>query len=185
MPACRMFRELIDSIYFAFGTRKDAACTCTWRDLQVLFITHRFKCHCSFRGILFSVKFIFSLNNTNLLQNCFVFFVVRSLRYPIWSNFRWLGSLGFPWNTLPLMLYYTTLSDFPLPAWCPVDLCQTLKKADLENTDLENVVYVLLEKPWGSRCCSWVNNFLCVFPSLYFSNGSCEPLDGQMSQTVT
>ena len=25
---------------------------------------------------------------------------------------------------------------------------------------------------------------LCVFPSLYFSYGSCEPLDGQMSQTV-
>ena len=70
------------------------------------------------------------------------------------------------------MLYYTTLSDFPLSAWCPVDLCQTLKKADLENTDLENVVYVLLEKPWGSQCCSCVNNFSCVFPSLYFSNFS-------------
>ena len=61
MPACRMFRELIDSIYFAFGTPKDAACTCTWRDLQVLFITHRLKCHCSFRGILFSVNFSFFL----------------------------------------------------------------------------------------------------------------------------
>ena len=28
-----------------------------------------------------------------------------------------------------------------------VDLYQTLKKADLENTDFENVVYVLLKKP--------------------------------------
>ena len=28
MPACRRFRELIDSIFFTFGTRKDAACKC-------------------------------------------------------------------------------------------------------------------------------------------------------------
>ena len=57
------------------------------------------------------------------------------------------------------MSYYATSSNFRQPAWCPVDLCQTLKKADLENsnlentdlentdlenTDLENVVYVLL-----------------------------------------
>ena len=60
------------------------------------------------------------------------------------------------------MLYYATSSKFQQPAWCPVDLCQTLKKADLENSNLdntdlentdlentylENVVYVLLEKP--------------------------------------
>ena len=75
------------------------------------------------------------------------------------------------------MLYYATSSKFRQPAWCPVDLCQTLKKedldnsnlenTDLENTDLENVVYVLLEKPLGS--CA--NNFLCV------TSWSCEPLD--------
>ena len=40
----------------------------------------------------------------------------------------------------------------------------------IENTDFENVVYVLLEKPWGSWCCSCANNFLCVFPSLCFSD---------------
>ena len=28
MPACRRFRELIDSIFFTFETRKDAACKC-------------------------------------------------------------------------------------------------------------------------------------------------------------
>ena len=28
MPACRGFRELIDSIFFTFKTRKDAACKC-------------------------------------------------------------------------------------------------------------------------------------------------------------
>ena len=28
MPACRRFRELIDSIFFTFGTRKYAACKC-------------------------------------------------------------------------------------------------------------------------------------------------------------
>ena len=96
------------------------------------------------------------------------------------------------------MSYYATSSNFRQPAWCPVDLCQTLKKADLENsnlenadlentnlentdlentdlentdlenTDLENVVYVLLEKPLGS--CA--NSFLCVI------HWSCEPLDG-------
>ena len=37
--------------------------------------------------------------------------------------------------------------NFPLSTRCSVDLYQTLKKADLENTDFENVVYVLLEKP--------------------------------------
>ena len=45
------------------------------------------------------------------------------------------------------MLYYATSSNFPLPTRYPVDLYQTLKIADLENTDLENVVYILLEKP--------------------------------------
>ena len=50
------------------------------------------------------------------------------------------------------MLYYATSLNLRLPAWCPIDFCQTLKKANLENsdlesTDLENVVYVLLEKP--------------------------------------
>ena len=94
------------------------------------------------------------------------------------------------------MSYYATSSNFRQPAWCPVDLCQTLKKADLENsnlentdlentnlentdlentdlenTDLENVVYVLLEKPLGS--CA--NSFLCVI------HWSCEPLDGPRS----
>ena len=84
------------------------------------------------------------------------------------------------------MSYYATSSKFRQPAWCPVDLCQTLKKedldnsnlentdlenTDLENTDLENVVYVLLEKPLGS--CA--NNFLCVI------SWSCEPLDGLRS----
>ena len=84
------------------------------------------------------------------------------------------------------MSYYATSSYFRQPAWCPVDLCQTLKKADLENsnlentdlentdlenTDLENVVYVLLEKPLGS--CA--NSFLCVI------HWSCEPLDGLRS----
>ena len=89
------------------------------------------------------------------------------------------------------MSYYVISSNFRQPAWCPVDLCQTLKKADLENsnlentdlentdlentdlenTDLENVVYVLLEKPLGS--CA--NNFLCVIP------WSCEALDGLRS----
>ena len=76
----------------------------------------------------------------------------------------------YQWNTSQLMLYYATSSNFPLPTRCSVDLYQTLKIADLENTYLENVVYILLKKPYGSSCCSWVNNFLCVFPSLCFSN---------------
>ena len=95
---------------------------------------------------------------------CMVCTVVRLLRSPTWSNFRWLGPFGFPCNTSPLMLFYATLSNFRLPARCSVDLCPTLKKADLEN-----IVYVLLEKPKDSWCCSCVNNFLCVFPSLCFS----------------
>ena len=95
---------------------------------------------------------------------CMVCTVVRLLRSPTWSNFRWLGPFGFPCNTSPLMLFYATLSNFRPPARCSVDRCPTLKKADLEN-----IVYVLLEKPKDSWCCSCVNNFLCVFPSLCFS----------------
>ena len=45
------------------------------------------------------------------------------------------------------ILFYATSSNFPLPSRCLVDLYQTLKIADLENTDLETVVYILLEKP--------------------------------------
>ena len=69
MPACRRFRELIDSIYFAFGTRKDAAFKCDHLREFISYmhlarfassaIIHRFKCHSSFRGFLFSVNFIF------------------------------------------------------------------------------------------------------------------------------
>ena len=105
---------------------------------------------------------------------------------PDLKQFQRLGLLKFPRNISPLMSYYATSSKFRQPAWCPVDLCQTLKKedldnsnlentdlenTDLENTDLENVVYVLLEKPLGS--CA--NNFLCVI------SWSCEPLDGLRS----
>ena len=95
---------------------------------------------------------------------------------PDLKQFQRLGLLKFPWNISPLMSYYATSSKFRQPAWCPVDLCQTLKKEDLDNsnlehTDLENVVYVLLEKPLGS--CA--NNFLCVI------SWSCEPLDGLRS----
>ena len=73
----RRFRELIDSIYFAFGTRKDAACKrSNFREFVNYMhlarfassVYRRFKCHCPFRGFLFIVNFIFfSLNNTNLL----------------------------------------------------------------------------------------------------------------------
>ena len=77
MPALRRFRELTDSIFFAFGTRKDAVCKrSNFREFVNYMhlarfassVYRRFKCHCPFRGFLFIVNFIFfSLNNTNLL----------------------------------------------------------------------------------------------------------------------
>ena len=47
---------------------------------------------------------------------------------PDLKQFQRLGLLKFPRNISPLMLYYATSSKFRQPAWCPVDLCQTLKK---------------------------------------------------------
>ena len=57
---------------------------------------------------------------------------------PDLKQFQRLGLLKLPWNTSPLMSYYVTSSNFRQPAWCPVDLCQTLKKEDLENSNLDN-----------------------------------------------
>ena len=57
---------------------------------------------------------------------------------PDLKQFQRLGLLKFPWNISPLILYYATSSKFRQPAWCPVDLCQTLKKEDLENSNLDN-----------------------------------------------
>ena len=77
-------------------------------------------------------------------------------------------------------LYYTTLSIF-LGSF---DLTETnLRIADLENTDLENVVCVLLEKPKESWHCSFVNNFCVFFP--WSCQSLCYEFAGLMSHVRT
>ena len=153
MPACRRFRELIDSIFFTFGTRKYAACKCgNFREAISYMHLARFASsvyHTSLQmslcfpwfPILSQFHFFLWIIYQLIKKIYFIFFVVRcSLLYL--KQFQMVRVARIPWNTSATMLYYATSSNFWLPAWCPVDLCQTLKKADLEN-----VVYVLLEKP--------------------------------------
>ena len=77
MSACGKFRELIDSIYFTFGTHKDAVCNCgNFREFISYMHLARLESsvyHTSLQMSLFFSwfpilsQFNFSLNNTNLL----------------------------------------------------------------------------------------------------------------------
>ena len=124
MPVCRRFRELIDSIYFAFKTRRDAACKWgNFREFVSYMHLARFASsvsHTSFQMSLFFSWFpILSQFNFFLwitptyYKTVFVFFVVRSLCSPIWSNFRCLGLFGFPRHITPDVILHN-LIKFPI-----------------------------------------------------------------------
>ena len=77
MSACSRFRELIDSIYFTFGTPKDAVCNCgNFREFISYMHLARLASSVYHTSLQMSVffswfptlsQFNFSLNNTNLL----------------------------------------------------------------------------------------------------------------------
>ena len=123
MPAGCRFRELIDSIYFAFGTRKDAACKCG-----------------NFKGI-------YKLHaNCETCKFCLSHIVSMSL---LFSWFSILSQVNFFLRIIPTH-YKTCFLCCTLAPQPDLKQFQIVRVARISlkhiNSDLENVVYVLLEK---------------------------------------
>ena len=163
MPACRGFRELIDSIFFTFKTRKDAACRCgNFREFIRYMHLARFASsvyHTSPQMSLFFPWFpilsqfhFFLWIIYQLIITLFCFLCCTLAPQPDLKQFQMVRITRISLKHITPDVILRNLIKSPTTCWCPIDFCQTLKKANLENsdlesTDLENVVYVLLEKP--------------------------------------
>ena len=157
MPACRRFRELIDSIFFTFGTRKYAACKCgNFREAISYMHLARFASSVYHTSLQMSLCFpwfpilsqfhFFLWIIYQLIIKLFYFLCCTLAPQPDLKQFQMVRITRISLKHITPDVILRNLIKSPTTCWCPIDFCQTLKKANLENSDLEsteleNVVY--------------------------------------------
>ena len=187
MPACRGFRELIDSIFFTFKTRKDAACKCgNFRE---------------FISYMHLARFASSVYHT-IAPNVTVLSVVsysQSISFFLWIIYQLIIKL--------FCFLCCTLAPQPdLKQFQMVRITRISLKHIIPDVILRNLIKppttclvshwllsdVEKSKPWKLRPRKhWSRKALRLLVLLLWKQfslcfpWSCDPLDGQMSQTMS